>query len=119
MSFIGLGAMQDQVPYDQGTLPTLCFASPKLHLWWISPREKACVLYSMKVRMTLGLQSVNLSILLTEEAFIFCYHLDSKCAFLQELNFDLCSFCLRTNIRQTCTTCTRDPLSAPQICQES
>lgn len=69
--------------------------------------------------MTLGLQSVCLSILLTEKAFIFCYHLDSKCALLRELSFDLCSFCLRMNIRQTCNICTRDLLSALQIGWES
>lgn len=36
------------------------------------PRGKAiCVLYSIKVRVMLGLQSISLSILLTEKPFIF------------------------------------------------
>jgi len=69
--------------------------------------------------MTLGLQSIYLSILLTEKTFMFCYHLDSKCALLRELSFDLCSFCLRMNIRQTCNICTRDLLSALQTGQWS
>lgn len=69
--------------------------------------------------MTLGLPGVCLSILLTEKAFIFCYHLDSKCAFSRELRSDLCSFCLRMDVRQTCNVCTRDLLSAPPIGQES
>lgn len=81
--------------------------------------KSSCVLYSIRVRATLGLQSVSLPIPLTEKAFRFCHHLDSKCALLRELRFDLCSCCLRMTVRQTRSVCTGDLLSAPQVGQGS
>lgn len=80
--------------------------------------ESRCALYSVRVRATFGLQNVSLPIPLTEEAFMFCHHLDSKCALLRELRFDLCSFCLRMTVRQTRSVCPGDLLSAPQVGQE-